>query len=677
VSCKPEAGSHEPEVGRRAQLTYAVSGVCVGRIAGGIHAGLILLALVLVSATACRREPRRPAVERIAILRFENLGPGAAGDWMGRAFSEIITSELDGIPGIYAIPSTRIHAVENAMGGRPVAAPGISAERTAALAAGATKIAFGDYAIRAGRLTARLTVEDELTGQMTVLEPVSAPAADIVSVASGLAHEISTRARPYSTRNPFVVETHVKAFEHLGEPDMAEDLQKAIAADPNFGPAYRQLAQIRIQQKDIPGAEETLARGLARGNAMPAVERVLLELEDANLRNDSNLRQQALTALAAADPYNPEAWQELAAASMAAHRYPQAVDAFRRAAAIQPDDPNAWNQLGYAAAYAGDADAAVKAIDQYRQLAPDSANPLDSLGDVNLIDGRLAQAQEIYSQTAKKYPDFYAGLDYLKAAMAHLMTGDVSGADALAAQYFEARAAAKDPAIEFRKAQWAWISGRRKAACQQMAQLAGAADTPAARSVAVPAATELAIWTLMLGTRDAAADMARKAADLAKPASPVQATLARFLTQPAASAAEWQARERTLAPNPAEAAIGNMALVDALLLSKEIPDALPLLKTMYDNGNASADEGLPILLAWAYVETGHIPEAAELLRSNPPLSNAGLTWSTSLYFPRIFYLRAVVAEKQGKADQARENWRIFHALSGPDATMWGEERQGK
>jgi len=58
-------------------------------------------------------------------------------------------------------------------------------------------------------------------------------------------------------------------------------------------------------------------------------------------------------------------------------------------------------------------------------------------------------------------------------------------------------------------------------------------------------------------------------------------------------------------------------------------------------------------------------------------SNAGLTWSTSLYFPRIFYLRAVVAEKEGKADQAQENWRIFQALSGPDAMIWGEEREGK
>ncbi|HUB83751.1 MAG TPA: hypothetical protein VMB03_33365 [Bryobacteraceae bacterium] len=616
-------------------------------------------------------------MERIAVLRFENLGADPANDWMGRAFSEIITSELSDIAGIYAIPATRIHAVEAAMGGRPVDVPGISAERTAALGAGATEIAYGDYAIRSRKLVVRMTLEDEITGRMTTLEPVSAAAGDIVAAASALAREISSRAKPYATGNPFVVETHAKAFEHIDSPEIADDLQKAIAADPNFGPSYRQLAQIKVQQKDLPGAEEVLARGLARGDAISTSERALLQLEDANLRNDSALRIAALTSLASADPYNSEAWQELAVASLAGHRYQAAIEGFHKAAAIQPDDVNVWNQLGYAAAYAGDFDAAVKAVERYRQIAPNTPNPLDSLGDVNLIAGRLAQAQEKYLQNARKFPDFFAGLDYLKAAMAHLMTGDVNGADALAAQYFDARIAARDPVIEFRKAQWSWISGRRQAACQQMAQLIHTSENPAARAIAVRAAADLALWDLMLGNRQAAAQTARQAADLIKPASAVQAALALFLTQPAASAAEWQARAKNLAPNPAQSAIGNVALVDALLLSKEFSDALPLLKNMYENGNASADEGLPVLLAWAYVETGHFQEASQLLQPNPPLSDAGLTWATSLYFPRIFYLRAVVAEKLGKADQARENWRIFHALSGPDAMIWGEEQQGK
>ena len=625
----------------------------------------ILFILALACLVACRREVRHAGIEHIAILRFENLGPDPAGDWMGRAFSEIVTAELSDAPGIYAIPAVRVHAIENAMGARPSAAPGISAERTAALAAGATEIAFGQYAIRGGKLQARMTLEDERTGKMTVLAPVSTLPDEIVTAASELAREISNRARPYSTQNPLVVETHVKAFENLNSPDMADELEKAIAADPNFGPSYRQLAQVKIQQKDIAGAEDALARGMARGSAIPPAERALIQLEDARLRNDSARRMQALTELSAADPYNAEVWQDLAAAFEGAHRYAQAAEAYRKAVAIRPEDGNLWNQLGYAAVYAGDVKAAGDAIAEYRKLAPGSPNPLDSLGDVNLIAGRLSEAQHYYSENAKKFPEFYAGLDFLKAAMAHLMTGDVPGADVLAGQYFDARAAAKDAVLPYRQAQWAWIAGRRKDACRQMEQLAQSSQG----ALAAHAYAELSIWTLILGDRQAAANLASKAAAMESQAAGPQVVLARFFSQPSASPAEWQARAHTLAPNPAEAAIGNIALADALLLSKEFAAALPVLKSIYDDGSA-ADEGLPVLLAWAYEETGDIADAAGLLRSNPPLADAGINWSTPLYFPRLFYLRAVVADKQGKAEEARENRRIFQTLS-------GEEQQGK
>ncbi len=228
---------------------------------------LTLAALAVLSG--CQRQPARPSLERIAILRFENLGPDLSNDWMGRAFAEIVTSELTGAPGIYAIPGGRVHAVAAGLGVRPVAAPGISAERTPALAAGATKIAFGQYTVRGGTLEARVTLEDELTGKMTVLNPVSAPAGDIVSAATAVARQISTHVTPYGTKNSQVVKAYVNAFEGIGNPGVADQLAEAVAADPNFGPTYRQLAQLKVRENDIAGAREFLHRALARGNAIP------------------------------------------------------------------------------------------------------------------------------------------------------------------------------------------------------------------------------------------------------------------------------------------------------------------------------------------------------------------------------------------------------------------------
>ncbi|MEI9972663.1 MAG: hypothetical protein WDO73_11730 [Ignavibacteriota bacterium] len=79
--------------------------------------------------------------------------------------------------------------------------------------------------------------------------------------------------------------------------------------------------------------------------------------------------------------------------------------------------------------------------------------------------------------------------------------------------------------------------------------------------------------------------------------------LVQFLAQPPGSPEEWQARSKTLVPNPAQQAIGNLALAYALLVGKEFAAAQPLLQSMYDNGSVPVDEALPILLAWADVET--------------------------------------------------------------------------
>ena len=50
-----------------------------------------------------------------------------------------------------------------------------------------------------------------------------------------------------------------------------------------------------------------------------------------------------------------------------------------------------------------------------------------------------------------------------------------------------------------------------------------------------------------------------------------------------------------------------------------------VVKQMWESGNPTADEGLPVMLAWSYLETGRVTEAAPLLRWNPSLSAAGLT----------------------------------------------------
>ena len=632
------------------------------------------LLLLLLLLAGCTRQPPTPSVERIAILRFENLGVGVSGDWMGRAFSEVITAELAGAPGIYAIPSTGMHALDRVLGPRPISLPGISAESSLALASGATRLGYGEYSVRGGRLSARLTIEDLRTGKMT--QVVSAAAAgDVFAAASELARQVSTRVAPFGTNSVGALKAYVAAKESATAAAAAQNLDQAIAADPDFGPPYRLLAQLKAQQQDRAAADAVLGQALARAGAMPPAERARLNLEAANLHGDSAAGKSALTTLVALEPNDPTAWNSLAQSCMSHHQYPQAVQAYRKLLEVEPEEVNALNQLGYAAAYAGSLDTALDALRRYQALRPAEANPLDSQGDVNLLAGRLRQAENLYLQAAKKDPHFQSGGDLWKAAMARLMSGDVAGADKLAQQYIDAREAAKDPITEYRKAEWSWVSGRRKSAWQRLETFARGAENGPLREVASSAYSQLAIWSLVLGDRAAAAQLAQKGSLLAGPSSAGAAMVARFLAQPPASSSEWSVRAERLFPNASQDSLKDFALAYALLLGQQFQPASPLLKQLYDGANPAADPGLPVMLAWTCLETGRANDAAPLLRLNPIPSVNGVSVFAPFYFPRIYYLRGLVAEKEGKPDEARANYQLFRQLSGPDPLIWGEEQR--
>jgi len=633
-----------------------------------VHPWLILLLLLL---PACTRKAAPAGPRRIAIVRFENLSATPQMDWMGRAFSEVISAELATVPDLSIVSPARILATQRTMGARPVSAPGVSAEGSSALAAGANRVGYGTYWFWNGKLEARLEIED--AGQMKDVQilSASAPEGDLVGAATALARQISGRAARYATTNEKAAMDYAGAIEAADASAMEARAGSAIAADPDFTPPYLVLAQLKLAH-DRAGALALLNSVLARPALQPA-GRARVEIAAARLREDAAGVEQGLAALALLEPADAENWRTLAVTAFERRDFRQAMTAWQRVLALEPEDINGLNQLAYAAVYAGDFGAGADALRRYAVLRPQDPNALDSLGDINLIAGRLKEAEEAYLQAVKKNPNFYGGADWFKAAMARLMTGDVAGADGLAAQFTKARSAAGDAAVPFFDAEWLWISGRREEGYSALQQFAQKAENGAGREAASRAYSQLALWSLILGQQPVAGQMATKAVSLAVGASATEALVARFLAQPPASAAEWQARAGRLAPNPQQQNIRDTVLAYALLLSREFAPAADVLHRLYNSAGSSGNEGLPVLLAWAYLETGRQNDAAPLLEFNPvpPITGPGVF--TALYFPRLFELRARLAEKQGQTQAAQENRKVFALLSG-HAVAWEPQK---
>ena len=466
------------------------------------------------------------------------------------------------------------------------------------------------------------------------------------------------------------------ALESADANAVPQSLETAIAADPDFGPPYRMLAQWKAQRQDRAGASALLEQALARGDRIPPAERARIGLEVATLHDDRAGRQTALAALVKLEPFDAALWRSLGDTALGRRDYALAIQAFQKSADLEPDDVTAWNQLGYAKSYAQDLNGALAALRHYQTLRPAESDPLDSQGDVNLLNGRLREAEDLYLQAARKSPAFPNAPDLYKAAMARLMTGDVPGADALVKQYIDARRTAHDPLADYFEAEWWWVSGRRGRACRQLAAFArSAAAGPSApmKQMASAANGELAIWNFFLGDRAAAEQLVQKSAP--PPGVPVASfvLLARFLVQAPASPAEWSARADRLFPPAIRIPAGRRHRLRAPA-GLHFEAATPILKQAYDREGPASDDAERALLAWCLLETGHAQDAAPLVRLNPIPPLAGPGPLVSLYFPRIFYLRARVAGKDGHPDEARANYRLFLQLSGPDPLIWGRKR---
>jgi tetratricopeptide (TPR) repeat protein len=551
------------------------------------------------------------------------------------------------------------------MGARPAAAPGVSAEKAAALAAGANRIVSCEVSATAGVLRLSARVEDAGSLRMVNRAQAEGPAAGgIFPVALSAARQLGGEARPFATQKQDAVQAWAEGLD-AADPAVATAAEaRAVAADPNFGPAYLAWVEAAVAGRDLAGADRALELAKARGNAIGEYEQARLALDAAELHNDTVGRIRALSALAKVGPPDASVYRGLAEAALQGRRYRDAVNAYEKALAIAPDDVILLNALGYAEAYLGDLDKALEPLRKYERLQPNQANPIDSQADVYYYSGHYAEAEKLYLAAQAKDPNFLGGGELLKAAQARLSTGDIPGADAIFGRYAAVLDARHDASAEYRKAQWKYLTGRRREA---VAMLGGdAAQSPQYQA-------QLALWELQLGERTAG-DRAAKAIAAVRGAPPVLVAVAAFLTQPEASPAEWQARAGRLFGQPV---LRDQMIAYALLFRRHFREALPFLRRAYEQSNPNTEEGLPVLLAWAMIECGQWDGMTSLVGPTPIPQAAGPGPLTSLYFPRLFYLRARNFERQGKKEQAMENYRLFLKLAGSDAEMWGEEKRAQ
>ncbi|HEY3835596.1 MAG TPA: tetratricopeptide repeat protein [Bryobacteraceae bacterium] len=618
-------------------------------------AGRTLVCFLSLILAGCSRQSASTTA-RIAVLRFENLTPDVSLDWMGRAASEIIAQEIGA--GDSVITPGALHANPTALY-RPLLAPGESAERSAALAEGATRIVSGQISQVRGHLVVDVTERDPAT-QKTIrtFTVTSTGMDDLYGVADQAARQISSRLAPFDSKSNPAITAWARALEESDRSKVSTDYETAVQADPGFAGAWLGWARTLTEHGDRAAASKILAEAQQHAGQFSELNRARLKLGTAELGGDRAAVLTAMNEMGRLLPEDADNVRAIGDLNFNTRQFPAAVTAFRRLTALTPKAPLAWNQLGYSLMYTGDYDGAMSALQTYQRLSPGDVNPVDSQGDVAFAFGRFPDAEKLYNQAAAKDPVFQNSADIYKAAMAHLMTGDGADAAKKFDLYLSARHSAKDPLADFRAAQWQFLSGRHSDAQAALEKLAAGGGAPQFRALVL---TQKAVWDLQLGKRDLA--LQDSGAALKTGAAAGNTLIVRFASEDAHGAADWSARADRILSAPQLAQLKPVALAWALFLAREWQAAEPLWKQIVDHAGAE-DSLSPAIYAQILVELNRAKEAEPLVRLFPILRPDQTQEFLSTVIPRIFDTKAVVLAAQGRNAEADASRKVFH-------TLWG------
>ena len=588
--------------------------------------------LLAVCLGSCARK-NAAVPERLAVVPFENLSSSTNSDWLRRALGQAVASDLTSVPGVYA------RSVDSFNG---------------AYAVQASRVLEGYFVESNGRLAIRATVLDLANRNAVQSLNVDGPVASgFIPLANQLAKEFNPAARPFSTRNEEAFHAYGEA---LGSSDRASALrlmQAAAKDDPRFALAYLDSANLLLSQGDRAGALAVIQT--ARREQLGAVDAAQLDYLAASARDDIGGREKALETLTHLTPADAKIFIDLAGLETEERKFPDAARNYAAVSQLEPDEGQVWNQLGYARAFAGDLQGARSALEHYQELVPrNNANPPDSLGEVSFYLGDFRGAEKYFLEADQKNREEFAGAGLLKAAEARLLAGDVAAADALFQKYVAFIRIRERGRESYFQAQWDFLVGRRKAAMAGLEKLTPSLQADL-RSVAL---SQLSIWKLETGDAAAAEQLADQAGAVA--VSPVARNVAALC--------------RTISTPPGAGVSGpRLAGAYALLFARRYSEALPLLETIYRETDPRRDGQIRTLLAWAYVETNRVADAAPLVATYPIPLSSGEPLFADLIFPRFLFVRGVVLEQQGKRAEAKAAYQLFLKYSGDVPDIFADE----
>jgi serine/threonine protein kinase/tetratricopeptide (TPR) repeat protein len=616
----------------------------------------------------------------LAVLYFSNLSQDPSLDWLNRALTEMLTTNLAQVKGLDVLSTERVLAAIQRLGKKEVTELDPASAVEVARNTDADAFVTGTL-LRVGPKQLRLDVrvQDTKSGQILFSDKVeAADVQGIFGMVDAVTGRLAQRFVPsteLASNAPSIEEaatSNLEAYRHyqLGLDlfrrfllaEAIRELEEAVRLDPQFGLAYWYLSDAYSVQGDLRKSEDLWPKIEQLQSRLPRKNQLQFQAEEAFRAGDQAGGRQILESLLKEFPRQDDARVQLADSLRGVGESDRAISVLKDGLQLDPRNEGFLNTLGYVQAQAGNLAAALQADDQYMAVRPNDPNPWDTRGDILYESNHDDEAVEAYRKVMALKPDFVGYQDYAKLAVVYADQKKFALADSALQEYGRRATGAGRFYVEVFAGQFQEtrgdLEGARASYQRAVRDLVGAGQNPGADG----ALQSLAMLSVLSGV-DMAADLAfarqqklsgleYRAIALLQAAQGDTAGCERSLQLYAAARPELgpQGVERLRNYDALYAALARQDAQGVIAAAGRLPN--------YTNSWLRYPRG------WAYFETKDYSRAEQDLRAavfsekNQSTFNFMRTHSPLLAALAHFYLGQVY-EATGKREQATNEYQEF------------------
>jgi DNA-binding winged helix-turn-helix (wHTH) protein/TolB-like protein/Tfp pilus assembly protein PilF len=430
-----------------------------------IAAATIVAVAVVAALWAFRgRETVVPAdggITRIAVLPFENLTTNRDDDWLASAFSESLTSGLEGVDRVVTVSRNRIIELYRQEGLREASPVDGAALRRIAEALDIRYYVHGTYQRIDQRLRVVARMVDLETGTNTAQETLTDDFTNLLKLEDDLAGRFgarldSTRRAAASRAETTSLEAYRavvlghNAYASLQLDESRAHLRRAIDLDPNYAVAWALLGTAIARQSlasQFASGSQREMRQAALDAARRAVEltpesahaRAALALAHRASEQSDGWKREAEKAVAL-NPRLPDAhellgnWYKAAPGEGCSRGYDVALaeQYYRTALRLDPRYSFAWGNLIYHLHFSGQVEEAMRAADEAVRELPANSGVRRARSTALVWANRLDEAEQEIATLSGGAPTTNIQDQWVLGAIA-LFRGD----RALASRWFD------------------------------------------------------------------------------------------------------------------------------------------------------------------------------------------------------------------------------------------------